>query len=504
MSPPGQRKKNLWKENGNGHATDFTAEFQDVGPGSPNLGVHSYNGLDMSDPTASWISATGNPRILESVDEEDDSSNSQLRPVLQRVPSGDSFHTCISHESVLQRSINGTQSHNRERSDEELSTTSTAFRSGLTSLREPCLAARQIAPTASQSMQPRPYSGGYETGSTSIGKRPSLTSHQDGGTQSVVSAFMGTGSQSMNKPLQSEELGRSQRLGQRIKRISHLRRSMRGKPGETKPAETESIPIKTVRRISLNGHSNGCKEAKDSPPKKRGNPNMPHDYAWVTELLEMICSNQAGCVGSVDRNNPAALKATPLFVVCGACPSGWAPMQAVLYSAIGDNGVDFWWTKPRKQAPDLLERLTLDRWSKGPYKNDPGRSKGIYKPLADLFTADKCGKEDQQFKFGLEPANGSCRRAFIEDPRKQPPGRYYLYFVWQEEWTQNPLASNKFIKGKIAYQREPERGLSAVMFLREYCITNGKLELSEVEELASEVLPGATLKELGTLKASAT
>ena len=29
------------------------------------------------------------------------------------------------------------------------------------------------------------------------------------------------------------------------------------------------------------------------------------------------------------------------------------------------------------------------------------------------------------------------------------------YLIWQEDWTSNPFARSKFIKGKIAYQRDP-------------------------------------------------
>jgi len=429
-------------------------------------------------------SATG-ARPLEAVHEEETpleavqesictGSPRESKPVLQRAPSGDSFHTCISHESALLRCTNSAQSPGplqEKIDDENASTTSTQIRS----VRE--VPMRQLPPIERKSLSCQlPLAGSATSADSSFAVSNSMAMVKKESMHSQSAA--GQGSRT------SRTFGR---------RISQIRHSLRKSP--TDPGQVS----RNSKRHSQNGYAHN---GQSSPSKKKGNQNMPHDYGWLTELLVMICDNQAGGIGSMDRNSKDALRATPLFVVCGACPSTWAPMQAVLYSAIGqgESSVDFWWTKPRKNAPEILERLTLDRWAKGPYKNDPGRSKSIYKPLADLFThASK--KDDQLFKFGMEAASpgGSCTRAFIEDPRTAPPGRYYLYLVWQEEWTQNPLASNKFIKGKIAYQREPERGVAAVIFLREYCITNGKLQLSEVEEPASEVLPGASLKEIGTL-----
>lgn len=243
-----------------------------------------------------------------------------------------------------------------------------------------------------------------------------------------------------------------------------------------------------------------------------GNKNMPSEYSWLSELLEMIVKNETFGVGSLDRSNTHAQSTSPLFVVCGACPSSFAPMQAILYSAVGKGteSIDFWWIKPVKGHPELFEQMTLSRWAKGPHKNDPGRSKPIYKPLGDLFIGNGNTKVQQDYRFGIEYSAPSqecstpLQRAFIEDPRGSPPARYYLYFVWQEEWTSNPLASNKFIKGKIAYQREPHRGLEAVIFLREYCILNGRMELAEADEPTppGTILPNTALKELGALKAS--
>merc|ERR1712137_1507440 len=72
---------------------------------------------------------------------------------------------------------------------------------------------------------------------------------------------------------------------------------------------------------------------------------------------------------------------TPLFFVIGACPSGFAGMQAVMYSASEKNEVDFWWVKPMKKSPDEIEKQTLNRNAHGPNKNDPGYSKKFLAPL---------------------------------------------------------------------------------------------------------------------------
>lgn len=237
------------------------------------------------------------------------------------------------------------------------------------------------------------------------------------------------------------------------------------------------------------------------------NPNMPHEYAWMVELLEMICCNKTSGVGSLDRASPHAQTTSPLFAVCGACPSSWeSSMQAILYSAVGNGAanVEFWWIKPMKGQPSAFERQTLDCWAKGPHKNQAGRmSKNIYQPIADLFVLKGNQKVKQDFCFGMESTCGT-HRAFIEDPRASPPSRYYLYLVWQEEWTKSMMSRDQFIKGKIAYQREPQRELAAVVYMREYSITNGKFDLADVEEPCppGSVIPqGAALKELGALKA---
>jgi hypothetical protein len=239
--------------------------------------------------------------------------------------------------------------------------------------------------------------------------------------------------------------------------------------------------------------------------RKYQNQNMPTDYGWMSELLELILKNETAGIGSLDGSTRNAQVTSPLFVVCGACPSSWAPMQAVLFSAVGSgvSNIDFWWIKPVKGQTNLLEKNTLHRCSKGPHKNDPGRSKPIYKPIGDLFVGNGNSKVKQDFQFGMEMIL-STQRAFIEDPRGSgnPPPRYYIYLVWQEEWTQNLLSSNKFIKGKIAYQRDPLRGLEALIFLREYCISNGKMDLADHEEPMprNTVLPSAVLKDLCLLK----
>merc|ERR1719277_3002927 len=95
-------------------------------------------------------------------------------------------------------------------------------------------------------------------------------------------------------------------------------------------------------------------------------------------------------------------------------------MQAVMYCASWDCQVDFWWVKPSKTADSEgnfgIEQNTLSRHAKGPHKNDPGRSKQFYKPLADLFGQE--GQCRDGSRFGIERV-GSCTggravRAYIE------------------------------------------------------------------------------------------
>jgi len=291
-------------------------------------------------------------------------------------------------------------------------------------------------------------------------------------------------------------------VGRRTSGFGAIRKSVTGGWGGSRGLGRMSRRFSTKDGSSME-HT---KSRRASFVKRVGgqNPNMPAEFLWLKEMFEMIVKNETFGVGSLDRSSPHAQATSPVFIVFGSCPSSFAPMQAIMFSAVGkgSEAIDFWWVKPVKNHPEMFERSHLDRWAKGPNKNDPGRSKSIYKPLGDLFVGAS-SKVKQDFRFGMEFVAGT-QRAFIEDPRQKPPSRYYLYFVWQEEWTTTPWASNKFLKGKIAYQREPQKGLDALTFLREFCVMNDKMELADREEpiTPNAVLPlGSSLKELGALQA---
>jgi hypothetical protein len=212
---------------------------------------------------------------------------------------------------------------------------------------------------------------------------------------------------------------------------------------------------------------------------KMPNRNRPSHYKWVEGLVAMVAHCKAPSVSDLATKDVGH----PLFIVMGACPSVFAGMQAVVYTAMeaagpGAHRVDYWWVKPDPAAPANLQMETLNRHAKGPFKNDPGRSKAVYAPLAKLFEA---GLDTQApprkavcigapvlspqrplvsqaaagglLRFGLERgAAGATPRAVIECEKTR--ARYFVCMVWQEDWTTNLLARSRFIKGQLVYQRE--------------------------------------------------
>lgn len=229
-------------------------------------------------------------------------------------------------------------------------------------------------------------------------------------------------------------------------------------------------------------------------PRNYINGNMPQDYKWLESILESIALNRAGTLGCKDVSNGKGF--VPVFFVLGACPNIFCGMQAVMYSVGSDGDVDFWWVKPGKSDSSSghvgVEENTLSRHFKGPYKNDPGRSKPFYKPLADLF------KQEQQvgdLRFGIEQGgSGSRSRAFLEQASGGQSTRQYMHLVWQEDWTSNPFSRSKYIKGKIVYQKDPE---ALTFYSREYVILNGAITVSAEEEPPfCSVLPGEDIKDL--------
>merc|ERR1712048_824922 len=183
--------------------------------------------------------------------------------------------------------------------------------------------------------------------------------------------------------------------------------------------------------------------------------------------------------------------------VIGACPNLFCAMQAVMYSVSGDGEVDFWWVKPAKNDTGSsyigVEPNTLSRHAKGQFKNDPGRSKPFYKPLADLFQQE--GQQKHGVRFGIEKVGSQpAARAFLEKESDEDGDRLHIHLVWQEEWTSNPFARSRYVKGKIVYQKDPQ---ALQFYARQYSILNGSMTISDYEESSfTSVLPGDNIKEL--------
>jgi len=227
------------------------------------------------------------------------------------------------------------------------------------------------------------------------------------------------------------------------------------------------------------------------------NTNFPQDYNWLEPPIWSIAKNLSR--GMKCKDLSTLQDYMPLFFVCGACPNSFCGMQAVMYSASAADAldIDFWWVKPRKEDPQNIETETLCRHAKGPHKNDPGRSKQFYKPIADLFTQKS---HMNALYFGVEEVpspttSGKAPRAYIyQDTAGATVKKHFLTLVWQEEWTQNPFARHKYIKGKIVYQRSPE---DIEFFTKAYTIMDGRMMLSEIEDSGfPSPLPGEDVKYL--------
>jgi len=93
--------------------------------------------------------------------------------------------------------------------------------------------------------------------------------------------------------------------------------------------------------------------------------------------------------------------------------------------------------------------------------------------------------------FGVADVGSGVRRAYIEQVSSGE--RYYIYLIWQENWTSNPFASSKFIIGKIVYQRDPA---APALFARPYAYRDGVLQVPAggAEQLLESVLPSDTIK----------
>lgn len=226
------------------------------------------------------------------------------------------------------------------------------------------------------------------------------------------------------------------------------------------------------------------------------NTNFPQDYAWLEPAIWSIAKNLSRGMKCKDLVSGQAY--LPLFFVLGACPNAFCGMQAVMYcsSAANSLDIDFWRVKPQKDDAHCIETETLCRQAKGPHKNDPGRSKPFYKPIADLFTQQA---SMNALSFGIEDVDdgsgGTAPRALIHHGAAgSKVDKHYLTMVWQEEWTQNPFSCHKYIKGKIVYQKDPEE---LEFFTKAYTILDGKMMLSEIEDSGfPSPLPGEDVKYL--------
>jgi len=229
------------------------------------------------------------------------------------------------------------------------------------------------------------------------------------------------------------------------------------------------------------------------------NANVPASYTWLEEILRSVAINKASTLGCVDAQTQKAF--TPLFFVIGGCPNYFCGMQAIAYfvSTNGDSEVDFWWVKPSKSSGNEMENATLSRHGKGPHKNDPGRSKPFYKPLADMFAQAATAADGRRYAIEVPPGENSSR-AFIEEDSLACPkssgkrDKLWLHLVWQEDWTTNPFSSSKYIKGRLIYQRDPKE---LVFYAREYMFKDGVMTFSDFEDRpSSSLLPEDNIKEL--------
>lgn len=210
------------------------------------------------------------------------------------------------------------------------------------------------------------------------------------------------------------------------------------------------------------------------------NKNRVGSYPWLTQLLESVVANSSEPLEDLSTGCPGR----PLFVVAGACPNSFCGMQAVLYALMHTPRlIDFWWVKPSATDANSIEPQTINRHAKGAHKNDPGRSRALYAQFADLFSL---GDDEDMLRKSTKGGGGLLRfgvarhgamlpeRAFIEQVVSGE--RYYVYFIWQEDWTSNPFARSKFIRGKIAYQRDPA---APQLYVRPYAYRDGTLDVPQ-------------------------
>lgn len=230
--------------------------------------------------------------------------------------------------------------------------------------------------------------------------------------------------------------------------------------------------------------------------KQSGNKNIPLLYIWLEAPLANLAGNTAAGLGCKNADEKAV---TPIFFIIGACPNVLCgSMQAVMFSADKERKVHFWWVKP-KSGEEEVETATLCENGKGPHKNDPGRSRPFLQPLAELFESKAAVGG---WHFGLDhvtlSSGSSVTRAYVQQAIEGAQ-RLYLHIFWQEDWTSCPLAYHRYIKGKLVYQKDPEK---LEFWLRQYQIDDGHAHIAEFEEgpietiLPGKILPDNTVKVL--------
>jgi len=216
--------------------------------------------------------------------------------------------------------------------------------------------------------------------------------------------------------------------------------------------------------------------------KPSGNGNVPADYVWLEDALKRMQRCEGSSLKSVDCQTGE--KFTPIFFTIGACPNVLCGKQAIMYSASEAGRIDFWWVKPSRDSAAVLEDQTLNLHTRGKHKNSPGRSKQFYQPFADAIRE---GHIIRGWRFGLtrvpcEAGAASVPRAFIAREGKAGDGSvFYLHFLWMEDWTSNPLASSKYLKGKLVYQKQPR---DSQLFSRQCEMRDNTLFLADFEEPA--------------------
>eukprot|EP00929_Paragymnodinium_shiwhaense_P036389 TRINITY_DN19510_c0_g2_i2.p1 TRINITY_DN19510_c0_g2~~TRINITY_DN19510_c0_g2_i2.p1 ORF type:complete len:544 (-),score=144.27 TRINITY_DN19510_c0_g2_i2:173-1804(-) len=227
-----------------------------------------------------------------------------------------------------------------------------------------------------------------------------------------------------------------------------------------------------------------------------GNFNAPGDYSWLSDVLRSLATNDAPKLGCINVDSGA--RHTPILFVLGSCPNTFCGMQAVMFCADAQSTLDFWWVKPSKDNAQTLEKKTLSRHSKGPHKNDPGRSKPFYQPLADLFQERSIVKG---WRFGTKKttseSGAEAIRAFIQHEAAGPQAdKLYLVMLWQEDWTSNPFSRRKYIKGKLIYHKKMDP--TPTFYSRQYEIHDGLAHIANFEDIEtlSQMMPPSSIKNL--------